>query len=344
MGEISDKEELVNKLVFQERNEEALNLLYDMICECLKSGDFSKAEILRDRIYEIDSMALNVIIKTNELIDNAKAEGINKSHKDVWKNFYGELSPEEANAFFYELKEEKFEIGQKVLSQGDISDSLYLVDSGTINVSMCVQGKETFLEGLEPGFFFGVESFFYDSVSTVSFAAGSNITLQRLGKEVLKKWESEFPMLGNKLSEYCRKYKNLKDMLGGKDKDRRSDRRVSASGLVKFQILNSEGRSVKGDFKGRLMNVSKGGLAFLIKTNKETAHLLLGRNLKLDFLLLPGKLDRNVSEVGSVTAVQFLPLFSDSSNDFSIHMKCELKLTDNELNELLKNAAPDFKS
>ena len=48
-------------------------MLYKMIVQCAKQKNFSIAEQLRERLLEVDPMALNEIINSQEIIDEAEA-------------------------------------------------------------------------------------------------------------------------------------------------------------------------------------------------------------------------------------------------------------------------------
>jgi hypothetical protein len=140
--------------------------------------------------------------------------------------------------------------------------------------------------------------------------------------DVLKKWKKGLPALESKLYNYCIKNDLVKKELEGKSIERRSDKRVTLSGSVMFQILDNAGKPMGKGYKGDLSDLSAGGISFNIKSSKkETIRMLLGRRLKIRFNLpMKHNTYHRVEQLMTVIAAQ--PQVFD---DYSIHLKFDTK-------------------
>ena len=67
-------EQLVDQHIAENKIEAAVSTLYRLIVTYAKEKNFTKAELLREKLYEIDSMALNEIISSAEIIEQEKSE------------------------------------------------------------------------------------------------------------------------------------------------------------------------------------------------------------------------------------------------------------------------------
>ena len=74
MDELSHQEELIDQYVKENNKEAAVKLLFDLIVSYAKKKNFEKAETLREKLFEVDSMALNEIIKSGDIIEEEKTE------------------------------------------------------------------------------------------------------------------------------------------------------------------------------------------------------------------------------------------------------------------------------
>ena len=66
---------LINKYIENDEKEKAVDLLYKLALQSAKNKDFINAETYRDRLYEVDSMALTRILEVNEVIESENIEG-----------------------------------------------------------------------------------------------------------------------------------------------------------------------------------------------------------------------------------------------------------------------------
>ncbi len=312
----------IDQLVKQNHIESAVALLSGLIEKYAKQKDFASAEILKEKLFEVDPMALTEIIKSAEIIEQAKSDFMVQDHLDIWRNLYETLSTEESNALIDAMKEGAYDVDQAIAKQGEINPNLYFVNHGQLKIVYRQKDKEIFLKNLGPGDIAGEESFFSNTVCTTSIVTLSPVKLNVLEKEILTNWDGKFPGLKSKLEKFCLGFEKIQDLLKKKGMDRRSQKRVKISGKALFQLLAASGDPIGNVFKGDLADISAGGLSFMIQTSKEKiGRTLLGRKLNVKFSILAGefqhKIDKNVTVIG----VHYRIL-----NDYSIHMKFDAML------------------
>ena len=329
-GNLHQQLEQVDQYVGENNNEAAVKLLFDFIVKYAREKNFPNAEVLREKLYEVDPMALTEIVRAGEIIEEEKSESIDQDHLDIWPKLYDTLSTEEANALFYALAEEIYDAGRTIMKQGELNSKLYFVNQGQLKVVYSRDGREILIKNLSTGELAGEDSFFSLSVCTTSIITLSQVKLNVLDKAILQKWKDEYPSLESKLHDYCLKLEKTNDLLKKKGMDRRSQKRVNLSGKVSIQLLSASGSPVGKSFGGELSDVSAGGLSFYIKTaKKETASLLLGRNLNIKFILSAGKSQHKIDQNGKVIGVHYHLL-----SDYSIHMSFDKMLDENMIEEI----------
>ena len=67
---------------------ERVQKLYTDIQVAAKEKNFQHAEALRERLMQVDSMALPEIIGSAEIIEQEKAAGMDSEHLAVWDSLY----------------------------------------------------------------------------------------------------------------------------------------------------------------------------------------------------------------------------------------------------------------
>jgi HEAT repeat protein/CRP-like cAMP-binding protein len=328
--EVSKEEQLIEQYVAEDKKEEAIKLLYEMIVRQAKEKNFEKAEALRDRLYGVDPLALNEIIRANEAIEQEKSESIDQDHMKIWSSLYDLLNTEEANALYFALNDEAFDPNQTIYEQGEKKARLYFINKGEAKIVYDQGGREVLLKTIREGNLAGQEIFFTDTLCTVSLIALSHVELNSLDRGMLMKWREKFPLLQSKLETYCKGSENISELLKRKNLDRRSHRRFPLSGRVTAQIRDESGKTVGSPFRGGLLDISAGGLSFLIKLAKqETARLLLGRRLKTTLDFSGESVQPVPGQNGIVVGVRQRPF-----NEYSIHLKFDGILSETEMEEI----------
>lgn len=329
MGDYKSDEKFVTQYVEQGKQEKALSLLSEMISTAVAAKDFPSAEAFRDRIYEIDSMALTTIVRVNELIDSAKVDEIDDAHKDIWEKLYSGLTDEETYALYNSLEKKSYDSEQIISKQGSTSQYLFFVDKGELKLTCQVKDKHLFLKNIKAGYIAGEDVFFSTSVCTTTLASATATDLHSLHKDKLKKWKTEFPQLENKLKNFCFSPDQHTDFHKKKSINRREDERSKIEGAVDFKILKSSGEPIEKSYRGDLSDISKTGISFFIKSqNRESINMLLGRKLSLSFRMKTDKTHKQIVTEVKVLAVTFHPLVSPSANDYSIHLTCDHDITE----------------
>ncbi len=316
------REAQIDKHVAAGETESAVKLLFDLLVEHAQKKNFKKAEELRNRLYDIDAMALTEIIKAGEIIEQEKSESIDQDHLDVWPELYDKLTPAEANALFHAMEEVSYESDQTVFTQGRKNDNLYFITQGRLKLVYRDDDREILLKTYEKGDLTGHATFFTISMCTTSLITLSSVKMYRLPRTALEEWQNNFPALQSKLKDYCLKLEKSRDLIKGKGMDRRKQERFDVKGKILVQLLNQKRQPLGKPFKGQFADISEGGLSFYIITSKrETARTLLGRRLGLKFLIPTRAAPLKTFQHGTVICVNYL-----LKNEYSIHVSFDDEL------------------
>jgi len=320
MADARAKEKLLETYLKENKKELAVDLLFELITQNAKAKNFSKAEALRETLFEVDSMALNVIVKSGEIIEAEKIAAVDPVHRDTWARLYQELTKEESIALYYEMKTATFDAQQIVFRQGEMNSNLYFIHSGRLNMFYHKGNQGILLKTLGPGDIVGEDTFFTQSTCTTSLMASSRAKLNYLEKTVLQKWHSDASNLMNKLQDYCLKLESVKDLLHNKELERRAHRRYDISGTAAIQITDKPEGKV---YKTELSDISASGVSFIMNTSPQSAETLLGCQLNIKFLLPRISGETRIDQSGSIVGVH-RQLF----NEYLINVKWDQTLSD----------------
>lgn len=324
--------ELETEQHLKEQNREAaVRSLYQLIVGYAKKKDFARAEELREKLMEVDSMALSEIITSAEIIEEEKNQARPKEHLKTWERLYSRLSKEEANALYFSMKEGTSLGTETIFRQGERNSNLYFLNEGQLILVCKHGGKEIAIKMFLPGEIIGEENFFCDSLCTATLRTFTCARFNYLEQDVLGKWKDRYPLLEGKLRDYCSGFEKVSDLLKRKGFDRRSEKRYGLPGKSIIQVLNKEGAPVGSAFKGELADISANGACFYLRlSRRETARLLLGRKLSLKFVVTVGKFMLQFQQVGLVVAVRSHPF-----DDYTVHIKFDSELQ----HQLIENLA-----
>jgi HEAT repeat protein len=312
----SKSRQQVDALIDKGDKSGAVALLSRLIQAAARAKDFQKADAFLEKMAEADPMALSEIYTAGERIEAEKAAALDKDRMASWGALYDTLTKEETHAFYFALKERRLDADVSLICQGQKNDALYFVEQGELKVIFERQRQDYLVRHLKAGNVAGTESFFNPTVSTVSVITQTATMLNVLDLEALSECKKKAPALENKLRAFCEGQNNNTRRLLDKALERRLYPRFSIEGGVTVQLLYASGRAAGKAFKGRLIDLSAGGLCFFIKLqNKESARMLLGRRLQLQF---PSKAAPTgaVFEGGMVVAVHY-----HLSLDYSVHVR-----------------------
>ncbi len=314
----SDHEKLLEKHIKAKQTDKAVELLYRLAVKSAKNRDFVQSEAYRDRLYEVDSMALPHIIEVNELIEAERGRALPPNHRQLWAPFFNELSKEEANAFFFSLVEQKVQSEQFILKQGQPNDRLYLVHRGRLKVLYSDKAREVLIHKLGSGDIFGEFTFFSVNVCTVSVKTLTQVQLSYLERSKLGRLKKSFPFLSSSLEKVCCTGTSLFDRLRRKGIDRRAFKRINYQAKVSVQLLTSDApKRMRRLVTAELWDISKGGLSFYMQSkSREAVRRLTSRTLGVRFNLILGGISKNVAVTGVVHGVESHPM-----DEYSVHMK-----------------------
>ena len=152
--------------------------LFKMIVKSAREKDFKTAEQLRERMLEIDPMALDEIISSAEIIEEEKSQALDPIHMQIWSKLYDMLDTEEKNELYYALQDAVLEINQPVFLQGKLDTNLYFINQGQLKMIYQDKAGDVLLYSLGPGQLAGQENFFSNTVCTTSLVTLSNVNLK----------------------------------------------------------------------------------------------------------------------------------------------------------------------
>jgi len=328
MGNNDESEKLVGQHIADGDTNAAVKLLFNMIVQSAREKNFPKAEQLRERLLEVDPMALDEIISSAEIIEEGKSQSLDPIHMQIWSKLYDTLDTEEKNELFYSMQDLILGVNQTIFSQGKLNTNLYFINQGQLKMIYQDKAGDVLLYTLGPGQLAGQENFFSTTVCTTSLISLSNVNLKYIAKDSLLKWKKEVPALEQKLSDFCAGFQSATALLKSKKMDRRALKRVKLSGKGQIQLLNRSGEPIGKSFKGELSDISVGGLSFEIRISKEeTARLLLGRRISVAFNTSKRRPGQMIDRSGIIVGVYPFPF-----EDYSIHVKFDKMLDQSVIN------------
>ena len=324
MEDLATEHQRIDAYVRQDRKAEAVELIFNLIVKYAKAKDFKAAYALREKLFDVDAMALVEIIKSAEIIEDEKSGAIEKRHLKIWKNLYATLMPEEANTLYFKLKEATYDTGAAVFRQGFKNRRLYFIDGGELKLVCRQDTAERLIRSVGPGTLAGGDTFFSVSVCTTSLVTLSRSRLRTLDHDDFAEWRRTMPALAAKLENYFSKTIKDHELLNEQEINRRRHSRTKISGILHYHILNSAGDPITGVFKGSLSDISMGGVSFLIKiTNPKIPQMLLGRKLRVTFRIPAAPSGINIAETGIVIGV-----IDNFFNNYSVHLRFERQLSE----------------
>ncbi len=330
MGDVTEHEKLIEQYLQENNKEAAVQLLVELIVKSAREKKFDLAECLRDKLFEVDSMAVNEIVKTGEVIEAEKGDAINKDHLAIWADLYESLTAEETNALFYGMKLVKHPANHMIYKQGEMRSRLYFIDEGRLKMFYRQADKAILLKTLGPGDIFGEDTFFFsDAFCTTSVITDSRVKLYVLLKDDLDKLNSKTPGLESKLNDYCSSLELVADLLKAKNLERRVDKRLNLPGKILVQMLNDSDQPAVKPFRAELLDISASGLAFLMKTTQKASAMLLGRNLNMKLTFGELASDLEINCVGSVVAVN-----SEPFHEYVVHAEFSKNLASSIIYDL----------
>ena len=328
----------VDQYIAEQKKDAAVNLLFDLIVSSARQKDFKQAETLRQKLFDVDSLALDPIIKSAEIIEAEKNASIDQSHLTAWREFYDMLSPEEANEFYYAMHAADVDPDQIIFKQEDINTRLFFIDQGRLQLYYEQEGRRILLRELGPGHFAGEDTFFADAHCTTSLISAAAVRYHCMEKKALLQLQDKVPGLEPKLRAFCHSEDGVDALIRKKDIERRMEERLSVSGQALIHVLNEDGQPEGNLFKGELLDISASGLACIVKFAPKSANLLLGRNLSISLTFPQVDLDPKIRRICKVLALTSLPFY-----EYIIHVDFIQNLNQKTVEQLVNLSAEEHR-
>jgi CRP-like cAMP-binding protein len=316
----------IQKLLDQNRKDEAIALILEQIEFCAEKKQFDLAEQLREWIIQVDSSSLREIIRAAEIIEEEKNASIGGEHLKTWETLANALSIEDYSSLYHTMVHRQYVNGQIVVDQGKFDSTLFFVNRGRVQLYSAGQTGEHPLKVVGAGEIFGVESFFDISIWTVS-ARSLGADLSLLTWDRLLKLKEASPALQTKLMDFCSRYRLTNLAFNKASTTRRRFERVKVSGKVAVSLVKNQGKENLSGSKGNLVDISRGGLAFSLRfSKKKNAVALLGEDVRV--VVRTDVSAQSVDRTGVVKAVQ---CHDYVGNDYTIHLEFKKALSSSEV-------------
>ncbi|PHR28282.1 MAG: hypothetical protein COA36_06835 [Desulfotalea sp.] len=335
---MNDIEQQIQHHVKKGEHDKASEFIYDQAVSALNKKDYIIAEMLKDRLLEVEPLALSEAIQLGELIEEHKSNLITSHHIEIWSELYAEMTSKEFSTLYYAMRQEDYSKDEYIVKSGETDSNLYFVNSGSLSLSCNVNGQEVFLKRMRPSDILGGAQFFSSSVWTVTLRALSVVQLHVLEQAKWRDVIAEEPGIEAKLQKYCQKFKKIEELLQMSGEDRREYPRHPVCLITKNLLLDPYGKKGKRTFNGELIDVSRTGLAFTVKiANKDNAKILLGRQI-ITTISVAGK--ELSSCVGIIVGVK---THDPEMSDFSVHVKLSKKIDHKSLKKIVESSRNEGK-
>lgn len=329
--------------------------LFSELVEMVAIKQFKKAEELRKKIFEVDSMATNEIVQSGILIENEKkkyqvvkplqvlfqserafadpktAEFANATHHqtvpgktqtgsslilpDIWKELYETMNADEINIFTSTLKPVLTNTSKTLLKQKMLNNNLYFINSGQIKVIGVSNGGISFKKTLNPGDIAGEDVFFSNTPSPVSVIAAKGAGIDYIKKNDLYQLCSIYPSIGKSLFDYCNKKGKTTAAFYSHDLNQRNYKRFRTSGTADLQLMKSGNINLGKPIHSKVLDISKGGISLEINKIKPEFARKL-INMPVNLLLNLNNFNTPILCAGSISGVH-----RKSYNSYTLHLK-----------------------
>ncbi len=328
---LAEIEEKVRQLLRDGDMSEVNSFLHEQAINAARSKDYFLAEKLRDRLLEINPMALAEAITLGDLIEEEKNTSHVSHHLGVWSELYEEMTTDEFNALYSILRLEEYIKNDTIVRSGETDDVLYFLSSGYVSLNCLSGGNVRFLKRMGPGSILGGDHFFSASVWTVTLQALTEVQLQVLDHLHFVEITKSFPGIEEKLRHYCNRFTNVTELLKMSGDERREYPRFAVPLVTQSMLLDPYGNKGKRMFKGELKDISLNGLAFIVKfSSRNNAKMMLGRQIVSALLVPDGSILAECT--GVVVGVRYK---DDAAKDSTVHVKLAQQLENKALSKII---------
>lgn len=283
MGQLKSIEEHLRAFLGKGDVAGATRYLKDQAGTAIREKKHILAEKIRDRLLQINPMALNEVIVLGEEIERSKGNHHTDPHLELWRDLLQAFNPTERKVFLSLMRPERVAKGDHLVCAGESDQVLYFLEAGQVSLHCHAGGKESFLKRLGPGTILGAEQFFSPSVWTITVRAASDICLQVIDANDFTEASENHLSLEPTLQGYCEKFTNVPQLLQMSGDERRDFPRFSVPLWTRNTLVDPFGKQGKRSFRGELLDISRSGLSFVIKiSSRNSGKMLLGRQIHCD--------------------------------------------------------------
>lgn len=324
-------DEKIQQLVKEKKIAEVTVLIAEYAEKAARNKDFVTAEILRDRMLAVNPNALIEVIRVSGIIEEEKNSAINSHHLSLWSDLYDFLDSAAFSALYHCQRFQDYQPEEVLVQQGDIKPALFFLNTGQVSLTCRKGQEEIFLKRLNPGEIVGVAPFFDVSVWTVTLTAMTAVKVQILEREPFQELLTQHPGLEAGLMDFCRRSDKVAELVRLSGEDRREDPRYPAEFAIANSLLDENGYPSAQRFRGRLEDISVGGLSLLIRiSRKENARLFLGRRI---VSLLPMGVNAVRESRGEIVGVSVQDYVD---HDYLVHLRFDQPLTAIDLKNIMQ--------
>lgn len=301
------------------------NQLFTQIESAVQAKKFLEAVSLREKLLEVDPMAISEAIKAAELIEEAMTAAIDKEHVATWPGLYEPLSEEEKNCLFHSMKSNLIQEKRAILQYGALNNRLFFIEKGTVVVAIPQEGSEKLkvFAQLGRGDVLGEYSFATLALCSATAVTKTPVQLRYLEGKMAESWNENHPGLYEKVMEFCQKHGQIDQITKRKEQEVHPNPRYPVQGRVNATLLNKSGEDDGQVFNGDVGEISRSGCSFAIHCNqKETIRKLLTKSFSLDFTCTNKEKDVVFSSVGRVVRVSVL-----LHDDYLLHIGFHILLS-----------------
>ena len=320
----------IQQLLQEQKIAELTALIAEHTVHAAREKDFAVAEILRDRMLEVNPDALIEVIRVGEVIEEEKKNAISSHHLSLWSELYDFLDTEAFTALYHCQRLQEFQAEEVIVRQGDASPTLYFINEGQVGMT-CRQGqKEIFLKRLKPGETVGVGPFFDVSRWTVTLTAMTAVKVQVLEREPFLQLLLHHPGLESRLADFCRRSDKVAELLRISGESRREDIRYPVQAKTVNTMLDNRGNPSQQRFRGQLEDIATGGFSLLVRlSKKENGRLLLGRHIVSSLPVGEGAVQEHRGEIVGVSLQDYM------DKEYRIHVRFDQPIGEIDLKNIL---------
>lgn len=293
-----------------------VDMLTEQIKKMARAGSFREAETLREQLMKTNPMAIDGIVSSAQVIEAEKTKRLDPDHLATWSDLYDELSGEEINSFFYNLKRVKVESGKLLFAQGQPNNRLFFLESGRVTLFYRKGEKNYPVIQLSEGDILGEDSFFGIALCPFSAATQTDVKLWYLNRKIADDWHENQAGLYGKIEEFCQNHGIGEETAEQRSGGRRDHRRYPMRGRVTAYLLDKQRKRTATYFKGELSDMSRSGVCFSIHCSKQqTARALLCKDTDIS-IVFDDQDDKTIELSGTIVKLSY-----HLHSDYSVHLK-----------------------